>query len=125
MRRAPLNRCRHSRITRRIGGSSHTRRGPRISRAGIRMANEGSSRVERTVSFIIRLVVSLMLPAWGLIMIVLGVTWGMGWWIATGLVVLAIGVVLFAGSSLATPFLGGRGGLTGCPAIASPGQHSS
>ncbi len=74
------------------------------------MANEGSSGVERTVSFIIRLVVSLMLPAWGLIMIVLGVTWGMGWWIATGLVVLAIGVVLFAGSSLATPFLGGRWG---------------
>ncbi len=74
------------------------------------MANEGSSRVERTVSFIIRLVVSLMLPAWGLIMIVLGVTWGMGWWIATGLVVLAIGVVLFAGSSLVAPFLGGRPG---------------
>ncbi len=74
------------------------------------MANEGSSRVERTVSFIIRLVVSLMLPAWGLIMIVLGVTWGMGWWIATGLVVLAIGVVLFAGSSLVAPFLGGRWG---------------
>ncbi len=43
-------------------------------------------------------------------MIVLGVTWGMGWWIATGLVVLAIGVVLFAGSSLVTPFLGGRWG---------------
>ncbi len=72
------------------------------------MANEGSSKVERTVSFMIRIVVSLMLPAWGLIMIVLGVTWGMGWWIATGLVVLAIGVVLFPGSSLVTPFLGGR-----------------
>ena len=36
------------------------------------MANEGSSKAERTVSFIIRLVVSLMLPAWGLTMIVLG-----------------------------------------------------
>jgi hypothetical protein len=43
-------------------------------------------------SFIIRLVVSLLLPAWGLMMIVLGVTWGMGWWIATGLVAPAIGV---------------------------------
>jgi hypothetical protein len=32
----------------------------------------------------------------------------MGWWIATGVVILAIGVVLFAGSSLVTPFLGGR-----------------
>jgi hypothetical protein len=74
------------------------------------MADEGPSGVERTVSFIIRLVVSLLLPAWGLVMIVLGVTWGMGWWIATGLVVLAIGAVLFAGSSLVTPFLGGRWG---------------
>jgi Flp pilus assembly protein protease CpaA len=74
------------------------------------MANEGSSGVERTVSFIIRLVVSLLLPAWGLVMIVLGVASGIGWWIATGLVVLAIGVVLFAGSSLVTPFLGGRWG---------------
>jgi hypothetical protein len=82
----------------------------RISAAGIRMANEGSSKVERMASFIIRLVVSLLLPVRGLIMIVLGVTPGMGWWIATGLVVLAIGVVLFAGSSLATPFLGGRWG---------------
>lgn len=74
------------------------------------MANEGSSKVERTMRFIIRLVVSLLLPVWGLIIIVLGVTWGMGWWIATGLVVLAIGAVLFAGSSLITPFLGGRPG---------------
>ncbi len=41
-----------------------------------------------------------MLPAWGLIMIVLGVTWGMGWWIATGLVVLA--------DSLSCPLGGGR-----------------
>ena len=74
------------------------------------MANEGSSKAERMASFIIRLVVSLLLPVWGLIMVVLGVTSGMGWWIATGLVVLAIGVVLFAGSSLVTPFLGGRWG---------------
>jgi hypothetical protein len=36
-------------------------------------------------------------------MIVLGVTWGMGWWIATGLVVLAIGVVLFAGAHSQLP----------------------
>jgi hypothetical protein len=74
------------------------------------MANEGSSKAERMASFIIRLVVSLLLPAWGLVMVVLGVTWGIGWWIATGLVVLAIGVVLFAGSSLVTPSLGGRWG---------------
>jgi hypothetical protein len=56
-----------------------------------------------------RLLVSLVLPAWGVIMVALGVEWGMIWWIVTGVVVLLIGVVFFAGSSLVTPFLpGGR-----------------
>jgi hypothetical protein len=72
------------------------------------MANEGSSAIERTVSFVLRLLVSLLLPGWGVAMIVMGVMWGMLWWIATGLVVLAIGVIFFAGSSLITPYLGGR-----------------
>jgi hypothetical protein len=73
------------------------------------MANEGSGPVERTISFIMRLLVSLVLPAWGVIMVALGVEWGMIWWIVTGVVVLLIGVVFFAGSSLVTPFLpGGR-----------------
>jgi hypothetical protein len=72
------------------------------------MANEGSSPIERTVSFVLRLAVSLLLPGWGLAMIVMGFMWGMFWWIATGVVVFAIGVVFFAGSSLVTPYLGGR-----------------
>ncbi|MGD0289147.1 MAG: hypothetical protein ABSC63_05775 [Candidatus Binataceae bacterium] len=72
------------------------------------MANEGSSPIEKAVSFVLRLAVSLLLPGWGLAMIVMGAMWGMFWWIATGVVVLAIGVVFFAGSSLVTPYLGGR-----------------
>jgi hypothetical protein len=72
------------------------------------MANEGSNSVSRTVSFLMRLLVALLLPIWGLAIIIMGVIGGMGWWIATGVVVLAIGIVLFAGSSLITPFLGGR-----------------
>ena len=72
------------------------------------MANEGSSPIEKTFSFVMRLIVSLLLPGWGLAMILLGLTRGMFWWIATGLVVLAIGVVFFAGSSLITPCLSGR-----------------
>ena len=72
------------------------------------MANEGSSRIERAVSFVMRLIVSLLLPGWGVAMIVLGLIDGSGWWVITGLTVLAIGVVLFAGGSLVTPFLGGR-----------------
>ena len=72
------------------------------------MANEGSSPIEKAVSFVLRLAVSLLLPGWGLAMIVMGAMWGMFWWIATGVIVLAIGVVFFAGSSLVPPYLGGR-----------------
>jgi len=72
------------------------------------MANEGSSPLNRTVSFVVRLLVGLLLPGWGVALIIMGFAAGMGWWIATGVVILAIGVVLFAGSSLITPFLGGR-----------------
>ncbi|HEX4210842.1 MAG TPA: hypothetical protein VHY56_10640 [Candidatus Binataceae bacterium] len=71
------------------------------------MANEAYSSANRTVSFLIRLLVGLLLPGWGIVLIVLGIIAGMGWWIATGVVVLVIGV-LFAGSSLVTPFFGGR-----------------
>jgi hypothetical protein len=39
---------------------------------------------------------------------VMGFIWRLFLWIATGVVVLAIGVILFAGSSLVTPYLGGR-----------------
>lgn len=72
------------------------------------MANEGSSLIERTISFTLRLLVSLLLPGWGLAMIVMDLMWGLFWWVATGVVVLAIGVVFFAGSSIVTPYLGGR-----------------
>jgi hypothetical protein len=73
------------------------------------MVNEGGSFAQRTFSFVMRLLVSLVLPAWGLTMIVLGACSAAGWWIATGVVVLAIGAIFFAGSSLITPFLpGGR-----------------
>jgi hypothetical protein len=72
------------------------------------MANEGSSPIVRTSSFALRPLVSLLCPGWGLAMIVIGVMWGTFWWIATGVVVLAIGVVSFAGSPIVIPYLGGR-----------------
>jgi hypothetical protein len=74
----------------------------------VSMANEGSSSIERTASFVLWLPFSLLLPGWGLAMIVMGFIWRLFLWIATGVVVLAIGVILFAGSSLVTPYLGGR-----------------
>jgi hypothetical protein len=71
------------------------------------MANAGANPVERAVSFVMRLLVSMVLPAWGVIMIVLGAMYAEGWWIATGVAVFAIGVIFFAGSSVVTPFLPG------------------
>lgn len=71
------------------------------------MVNEGGGLPQRTFSFVMRLLVSLILPASGLAMIVLGARSAAGWWIATGVVVLLIGAVFFAGSLLITPFLPG------------------
>jgi hypothetical protein len=52
--------------------------------------------MNRTVTFVIRLIVGLLLPGWGLALIILGIFAGRGWRIATGVVVRAICVVLFA-----------------------------
>jgi hypothetical protein len=65
-------------------------------------AGKGSNRA---LSVLMRMAVSLVLPLWGLAMLVMGVSWGAGWWIACGLVVGAIGVVMLAGSPLAAVLL--------------------
>jgi uncharacterized membrane protein YgdD (TMEM256/DUF423 family) len=72
------------------------------------MAEEGPSKGERAVSFILNILAFLMLPLWGLATIGVGVADRNGWWIATGAVILAIGVVIFAGSSLVSLLLGGN-----------------
>jgi len=36
------------------------------------MANEGGTSVERTISFVTRLLVALVIPVWGLVMLGLG-----------------------------------------------------
>ena len=73
------------------------------------MANEGGTSAERTISFVMRLIVALIIPVWGLVMLGLGLRAGELWWIASGAVVLAIGAVLFCGSSLVGAFIpGGR-----------------
>ena len=42
------------------------------------MANEGGSSAERAISFIVRLVVSLIIPAWGVVMLAPGLKSGEG-----------------------------------------------
>ena len=55
-----------------------------------------------------RFVVSLVLPLWALAMIVLGVEYRSLWWLGTGLVVGAVGLLFMVGNPLATAALDER-----------------
>ncbi len=65
-------------------------------------------KVQESISWIVRLLVSLILPLWGIVLIVLGLKYGSAWWIASGVAIRATGVVTFVGSPLIR--LGGREG---------------
>ena len=58
-------------------------------------------RAERAVSTLIRLGISAILPLWALLMVILGAEYRSLWWLGTGLVVGAIGVLFLAGSPIA------------------------
>jgi hypothetical protein len=58
-------------------------------------------RAERALSALIRLGISAVLPVWALAMIVLGAEYRSLWWLGTGVVVAAIGLLFLAGSPLA------------------------
>ncbi|HKF28653.1 MAG TPA: hypothetical protein VKB29_05465 [Candidatus Binataceae bacterium] len=58
-------------------------------------------KAERAVSALIRFGISAILPVWALLMIVLGAEYRSPWWLGTGLVVGAIGVLFLAGSPIA------------------------
>jgi len=55
-------------------------------------------KVQESISFSVRLVVSLILPLWGIVLVVLGIKDGSLWWIASGLAIGAAGAVSFIGS---------------------------
>jgi hypothetical protein len=57
-------------------------------------------KVQGWVSWTMRLIVSLILPLWGIVLIVLGIKDGSAWWIASGVAVGAAGAVTFIGSPL-------------------------
>jgi len=57
-------------------------------------------RAERAVSTLARFAISLVLPAWALIMLLLGWYHHSLWWIGTGLAVGAVGLLMFVGSPL-------------------------
>jgi hypothetical protein len=73
-----------------------------------RARQERIERAEKGASFLMRLFVSMVLPLWGLAMLVLGIQSGSLWWIGCGLVVGGIGALMLAGSPLTDSILRGR-----------------
>jgi hypothetical protein len=60
------------------------------------MANQ--EQIEATVSFVARMVISLVLPLWGLLMILAGIISAAPSWIICGAAVVGTGLVLAAGN---------------------------
>ena len=61
--------------------------------------------MEATVSFVARMVISLILPLWGLAMLILGLAWASLWWIVCGAVTGGIGLILAVGNPLIWPLV--------------------
>jgi hypothetical protein len=62
-------------------------------------------QAERAMSALMRFGISLIIPLWALVMLVLGLENGSLWWIGCGLVVGAIGLLFMVGNPLAGPLL--------------------
>ena len=62
-------------------------------------------RAERAVGSVLRCAISLILPLWGLVMLVLGLLHGSLWWIGSGLAVMGVGAVMMVASPLVYPLL--------------------
>ena len=65
-------------------------------------------QAERAVSIVMRLGISLVMPLWGLIMLILGIRNMSGWWIIFGLIVGGLGALFFVGSPLTDPIFKDR-----------------
>lgn len=65
-------------------------------------------KVDTVVSLVIRLLVSLVLPLWGLAMLALGAIYPSAWWIVSGVSVCIIGAVTFVSGPLVDFRLGER-----------------
>jgi hypothetical protein len=65
-----------------------------------RATQQRIERAEKAVSFLMRLLVSMVLPLWGVAMLVLGIEWRSVWWIGCGVAVGGVGLLMLAGSPL-------------------------
>jgi hypothetical protein len=66
---------------------------------------DSQEKIEATVSFVARMVISLMLPLWGLAMLILGVAWVLPWWIICGAVTAGVGLILAVGNPFIWPMV--------------------
>jgi hypothetical protein len=64
-----------------------------------------AEQAERTISALMRFVVSLIIPIWALAMLALGVEYRSIWWLGCGLAVGAVGLLFMVGNPLAEPVL--------------------
>ncbi|HLI79951.1 MAG TPA: hypothetical protein VKV03_08205 [Candidatus Binataceae bacterium] len=64
---------------------------------------EPQERAERAISMLMRLGISIVMPLWGLAMLILGIRNMSGWWIISGLIVGGLGALFFVGSPLTDP----------------------
>jgi hypothetical protein len=71
-------------------------------------AEELGNPAEQAASFVMRLAISLVMPLWGLAMLILGIRNLSGWWILFGLIVGGLGALFFVGSPLTDPIFKDR-----------------
>jgi hypothetical protein len=64
-----------------------------------------AEQAEHAISALMRFVVSLIIPIWALAMLALGVEYRSIWWLGSGLVVGAVGLLFMVGNPLAEPVL--------------------
>ncbi len=69
---------------------------------------DASERAEQAVSLLMRLFTSALLPLWALVLIIMGAVYSSIWWLVCGLVIGAVGLLMFVGSPLVDPFFSDR-----------------
>lgn len=67
-----------------------------------------AERAEQAASLLMRLFTSALLPIWAVALIVIGAVNASLWWIVCGLVIGAVGLLMFVGSPIVDPFFSDR-----------------
>ncbi len=68
---------------------------------------DSQDKAEATVGFFARMVISAVVPIWGIAMLMLGVARVSPWWVLCGLVTAAVGMVLAVGNPSVWPIVYG------------------